>query len=148
MQAEVVHRDADRASARMLSRNMRRWGWFIAVGCAAAAVHWLVVVALVGTWGWRPLVANVPGWLVAFSVSFAGHHRLTFRGHGAPVVSSAWRFFVVSAGGFAINEAAYALLLGWSGQRYDLALAVVLIGVAGVTYLLSRHWAFLRIEGS
>ena len=121
-----------------------RVGWFIVVGCVAAAVHWGVVVVLVGQVGWRPLLANGPAWLVAFMVSFAGHHGLTFRDHGGPLGRSLGRFFVVSAFGFSLNEGAYALLLHWSAQRYDLVLAVVLVGVAGVTYLLSRHWAFLR----
>jgi putative flippase GtrA len=129
---------------RALQRG--RVGWFIAVGCTAAAVHWFVVVALVSHGGWRPLTANVIGWLVAFTVSFVGHHRLTFSAHGAPVWPSALRFFLVSALGFAVNETAYALLLRWGGQHYGLALAVVLLGVAVVTYLLSRHWAFLRSE--
>lgn len=111
-------------------------------------MHWAVVVTLVGDWGWRPLVANVIGWLVAFTVSFVGHHRLTFSGHGASIRSSAARFFVVSAGGFTVNEVSYALLLKWSNQRYDLILAVVLVAVAGVTYLLGRHWAFLRSEAN
>lgn len=119
-------------------------GWFIAVGCAAAAVHWCVVVAVV-TWArWPPLLANVAGWLVAFGVSFTGHHLLSFRGHGAAVSGAALRFFCISAGGFAINEMTYAALLGWTGARYDLLLAAVLVLVAGATYLLSRHWAFLR----
>ena len=109
-------------------------------------MHWGVVVALVSHRGWRPLVANVLGWLVAFVVSFAGHHRLTFRGHGAAAWSAGARFFAVSAGGFAINEVSYAWLLGWSQQRYDVVLAGVLVAVAAVTYLLSRHWAFLRNE--
>lgn len=124
----------------------RRIGFFIAVGCAAAAVHWGVVVALVSRWGWQPLVANVLGWLLAFTVSFAGHHLLTFQGHGAALRRAAARFFIVSAGGFAVNEAVYAMLLAWTGQRYDLVLAVVLIAVAVFTYLLGRHWAFLRNE--
>jgi putative flippase GtrA len=121
----------------------RRRAWFIVVGCGAAAVHWSVVVALVGRAGWHPLVANVLGWLVAFGVSFAGHHRLTFRGHGAPAHAAGLRFFVLSAGGFAINEAAYALLLHTAGLRYDVVLAVVLGAVALLTYWLSSHWAFL-----
>lgn len=123
-----------------------RVAWFVAVGCAAAAVHWGIVVGLVHRWDWHPLLANGLGWLVAFSVSFAGHHRLTFRNHGAAWRPTAARFFTVSAGGFAINEASYALLLGWSGLRYDLGLGIVLVGVAALTYLLSRHWAFLRSE--
>jgi putative flippase GtrA len=126
------------------ARQRGRIGWFIAVGCAAAAVHWLVVIALVSHGGWRPLVANVAGWLVAFTVSFAGHHRLTFSAHGAPVGPTALRFFFVSAFGFAVNETAYAWLLRWNSQHYGIALAVVLLGVAVVTYLLSSHWAFLR----
>ena len=94
--------------------------------------------------GWRPLLANVLGWLIAFSVSFSGHHRWTFRDHGAPVGRSALRFFAISAGGFTINEGAYALLLSWSGLRYDLVLACVLVAGAGGTYFWSRHWAFNR----
>lgn len=123
-------------------------GWFIAVGCAAAFVHWCVVVGLVDRRGWHPLAANVLGWLVAFVVSFAGHHRLTFRDRAAPLWASARRFFLVSACGFGVNEAVYACMLVWSGQRYDLVLAGVLLIVAGLTYLLSRHWAFLRSEVS
>ena len=53
-------------------------------------------------------------------------------------------FFALSAAGFTINEAVYALLLHWSGLRYDLVLAGVLVAVAGGTYVLSRHWAFKR----
>jgi putative flippase GtrA len=129
------------------ARPPGRIGWFVLVGCAAAAVHWGVVALLVGRFGWAPLVANVAGWLVALGVSFGGHHGLTFRGHGAPVRRAALRFCCISAGGFAVNEAAYALLLHWTTQRYDVLLAAVLLGVAALTYLLSRHWAFLGNPG-
>ena len=105
--------------------------WFIVVGCAAAAVHWTVATACVAWAGLAPLWANVLGWLVAC-------------GHGNPLGAAARRFFAISAGGFAVNESAYALLLHWTTLRYDLLLAAVLVGVAGLTYVLSRHWAFLR----
>ncbi len=118
--------------------------WFVVVGCAAAAVHWAVVVGLVEGQGWRPLLANLAGWLVALSVSFCGHHNLSFRGHGVPAQRSAQRFVAVSAAGFSINEAAYAVLLRYSGRRYDVLLAMVLVGVAFVTWWLSRHWVFQR----
>lgn len=116
--------------------------WFIAVGCAAAAVHWVVVVAAVEAAGWRPLVANVGGWLVALGVSFAGHHHLSFRGHGVPLFGSARRFVAVSATGFAVNEGVYAATLQWSGLRYQMLLAGVLTLVAVMTWLLSRYWVF------
>lgn len=155
MQTEVVHGDTQVAA--MLSGFMRsrfpirpakllkarsRIAWFVLVGTAAAAVHWGMVVMLVEHAGWRPLLANVLGWLIAFGVSFSGHHRWTFRAHGVPVWRSALRFFALSAAGFTVNEAVYALLLHWGGLRYDLVLAGVLVVVAGGTYVLSRHWAF------
>lgn len=102
-----------------------------------------MVSALVHFAAWTPLLANVAGWLVALGVSFTGHHLLSFRGHGAHIGRAATRFMSISAGGFLVNEAAYALLLHWTSARFDVLLAIVLIAVAGATYLLSRHWAFL-----
>mgnify|MGYP002347877075 CR=1 FL=1 len=107
-------------------------------------MHWCVTTACVALGGLPPLLANVVGWLVALLVSFTGHHRLSFKGHANTLGQAALRFFCISAGGFAINEATYALLLHWTPWRYDVLLAVVLVGVAGITYVLSRHWAFLR----
>jgi putative flippase GtrA len=116
--------------------------WFIAVGTTAAAVHWLVVVALVESMQTLPLIANIGGWTAAVGISFAGHHRLTFAGHGAPVSGSALRFMLLSASGLAINEAAYALMLRLAPAHYAIGLGAVLVGVAIVTYRLSQTWAF------
>jgi putative flippase GtrA len=124
--------------------SWRRLARFVAVGCTAAAVHFGIVVLLVESRIATPLAANVVGWLVAFVVSFAGQHRLTFADRSAPVLQAARRFFAISAAGFAVNEAAYGLLLHVSAIRYDLALAIVLVAVAVMTYVLSSRWAFLR----
>jgi len=91
-----------------------------------------------------PLGANVAGWLVAFFVSFVGHFRLTFRHLGPHWPVAARRFFLVSACGFAINEASYALLLHTTHVRYDVLLATILLGLAILTFLASRMWAFRR----
>lgn len=123
--------------------QVRRSLEFVAVGCAAAAVHFAVVVLLVEGLQWRPLVANVAGWLVAFCASFGGHRALTFADRRAPLGRAAARFFLISAGGFAVNESAYALLLNHGAIDYRWALGVVLLAVAMLTYLLSLHWAFL-----
>jgi putative flippase GtrA len=154
VQAEVVDADAQRTRRRILRCAMDeparapleipRIGRFVIVGCVAAAVHWLGVVAIVSQWQWRPLAANVPAWLLALAVSFAGHRGWTFGDHDAPLGASLRRFTLVSAGGFAINQSAYALLLRWSPWHYGVLLAVVLVAVAALTYLASRHWAFLR----
>lgn len=115
---------------------------FVAVGCVAAIVHWGVAVFLVRGGSLGPLVANAVGWLVAFGVSFAGQSTWTFRGHGAPFWRTVGRYFLLSGGGFVINETTYALLLRWSAVRYDFLLAAVLLCVAGLSFVLSRVWAF------
>lgn len=116
---------------------------FILVGSAAALVHLLTVIFLVERVHMAPLVANVGGWMCAFTVSYGGHFLLTFADHDAPVLQSAGRFFLLSAAGFAINESAYAILLHASQLPYHFLLAIVLACVALVTYLLSRRWAFV-----
>lgn len=117
-------------------------GWFVATGCAAALTHWLTAVLCVRELGLAPLLANLVGWLVAFGVSFLGHYHLTFRRQRRPWQAAALRFFLVSALGFAINELAYAYLLHATAIRYDVLLAFILAGVAILTFILGRFWAF------
>ena len=117
-------------------------GWFVIVGAAASLTHWLVVVAIVAGFSAQPLIANIAGWLVAFTVSFSGHYHLTFRYQKASLRSAVTRFFIVSAIGFAINEASYAWLLHATALPYDVLLFLVLVGVAALTFVLSRLWAF------
>ena len=97
---------------------------------------------LVSTEYLTPLVANVAGWLVAFMVSFAGHYQLTFRHQRGHVKDAIWRFFLLSAMGFAINETSYAVLLEQTRLPYELLLAIILVAVAAFTFLASRLWAF------
>lgn len=116
--------------------------WFVLVGVCASLVHWLVVVALVSQSHWAPLVANVIGWLVAFVVSFTGHYQLTFRSQHAGLTKSLPRFFLISLFGFLINETSYAIALQNTKLPYELLLGVILIGVAVLTFIFSRLWAF------
>lgn len=115
---------------------------FIAVGCAAAAVHLGAVVLLVSELRLTPLIANVLGWLTAFGVSFVGHHRWTFAHLGARWHRALPRFLTLSALGFAINQGTYALALRSLPWRYDVLLAGVLVLVAVATYVLGKLWAF------
>lgn len=115
--------------------------WFLTVGGSAAAVHFGVVLLLVSQYQAPALAANVAGFLIAFCVSFLGHHRLTFAGGAASARQSLPRFAAVALLGFVSNELLYALLLAL-GVDYRLALLAVLVAVAAMTWLLSRHWAF------
>jgi len=115
--------------------------WFLIVGTAAAAVHWLVVFFAVRA-GMTPLAANPLGWFVAFWLSWSGHRLLTFRSSDAAMRQSLPRFALISLAGFGINQVAYATLLHGAGLRYDLALALVLVAVAVLTWFASGRWAF------
>ncbi|GAB3330020.1 GtrA family protein [Bordetella tumulicola] len=126
---------------------IKQLAWFVAVGCAAAVTHWLVAVTSVQWLHIPPLAANAIGWLIAFVVSFTGHYRLTFRRLAAHWVTAARRFFLISACGFLINEAAYAWLLHVTRLRYDVLLALILLGLAVLTFLGSRLWAFRHTSG-
>ncbi|WP_170948373.1 GtrA family protein [Bordetella genomosp. 5] len=121
---------------------LRQIGWFVFVGCAAAATHWLIAVACVEGAGAPPLLANFIGWLIAFVVSFTGHYRLTFRHQARGWTIAARRFFLISATGFVVNELSYAWLLHATPLRYDLLLALILIVLAFLTFVASRLWAF------
>lgn len=115
--------------------------WFGLVGASAAAVHFGVVWLLVSQWQLPALLANVLGFATAFGVSFLGHHRLSFAAQRASGRQALPRFALVALLGFASNELLYALLLSL-GMEYRLALVLVLVAVAAMTWLLSRHWAF------
>lgn len=110
------------------------------VGIAAMATHWCVVALLVPL-GLTPLLANVIGFCIAFNVSFFGHHHWTFASSDEQK-NTFTRFASVALLGFITNEAMYALLLKFTPLDYRIALLIVLIAVAGMTYLLSRFWAF------
>jgi putative flippase GtrA len=113
---------------------------FGVVGVAAMMVHWLSVVMLVQA-GLVPLGANVIAFGIAFNVSYWGHRNWTF-GATADHRSTLWRFFAVALCSFMLNELMYYLLLKFTALSYQLALAIVLVAVAALTFALSRQWAF------
>ncbi len=120
----------------------RQIGWFVIVGCAAAATHWLVAVAGIAWLDLLPSLANLVGWSVAVVVSFSGHYLLTFQHQQKALGSAIRRFLVVSASGFAINEVAFVSLLRLTDIPYYVLLALILIAIAFMTFVFSRYWAF------
>ena len=116
--------------------------WFGVVGVTAMLVHLGSVSLLLVPMGVPPLMANVVGFLIAFQVSHAGHQRLTFSRHEAPVARSRGRFFGVALTSFVVNEIMYWALLRFTSLDYRIALAIVLIAVAALTFVIARHWAF------
>jgi putative flippase GtrA len=122
--------------------DSRRLIRFVAVGGVATLVHWGAAIAAGRLAGIAPLPADVLGWVLSFGVSFAGQCGITFRDQGAPVARAARRFFLVSLGGFTTNLLLYSALLRLSPWPHEWLLAIVLGGVALLSYVLSRRWAF------
>lgn len=111
-------------------------------GGLAALVHLLMVVVLVEQARFPPLRANAAGFAVAFLVSYAGQRYFTFADAGNSHRQALPRHLVVAIGGWLLNQSLFALLLSTTTLPYPLALCLVLAVVAGVTFLLGRHWVF------
>ena len=120
--------------------------WFGIVGVSAMLVHLGSVALVLVPLGLPPLLANIVGFLLAFQVSHLGHHRFTFSAADAPVTRSRRRFFLVALSSFLVNEALYALLLHFTELDYRVALAIVLVAVAALTFVSARQWAFAGEE--
>ena len=116
---------------------------FIIIGGGAAATHYTVALALVHS-GLEPQRANVLAFLVAFNVSYLGHRFWTFADTHLRHRESLPRFAVVAGSSFALNALLFHLLLRYTGMPYYLALALVLVAVAALTFFTSRLWAFVR----
>jgi putative flippase GtrA len=119
----------------------RELGAFTAVGTAATVVQ-IGVVGMGVPCGLPPLAANALGFLAAFVVGFAGHARWSFPLEGKRVWPALWRFALLSLLGFGLNEVCYAGALRFTTLDYRVALLVVLVLLAGVQLLASKHWAF------
>lgn len=120
---------------------MKQLACFGLVGVSALIIHWLIVAALVPM-HLAPLLANVAAFVAAFQVSYFGHRCLTFNATHLAKRQTLPRFLLVALAGFAANETLYAVLLHNTQLDYRLALLPVLGAVAGMTFLLSRQWAF------
>lgn len=121
----------------------RQLAAFLVIGTAAAATHWGTVLLMVEAGGLAPLRANVTGFCLAFLVSYGGHRRWTFASTALPHRVALPRFLAVALSGLVLNQALFALLLVRTSLSYPLALLLVLLVVAVLTFLLARHWALV-----
>lgn len=117
---------------------------FLFVGGTAAAVHQMTVIGIVESGLLTPAWANLPAFMVAWIVSYLGHRTFTFRST-RPHREAAPRFLAISILAFLVNQAFFVVLLRFSSLHYAVALFMVLVTVAVLTYVLSRYWAFSSV---
>ncbi|WP_018633674.1 GtrA family protein [Neomegalonema perideroedes] len=116
---------------------------FTLVGIAATLCHLLVALALPAA-GMGAERANLLAFLVAFLLSFGGHSRFSFQGHGRRRGGAFARFSLVAGCGFAANQAVFALAAGPLGWSASAALAAAVGTAAALSFALNRLWSFRR----
>lgn len=127
-----------------LGRHVAQLMRFGLVGGLATIVHALVYAGLT-TWALAaPQVANLAGFLLAFSISLLGHYGYTFRDTrgNRSLAASSWRLFLASLIGYALNAGFVHLVTAVAGADPRFAL-IFIVGVTPLlTYLVSRFWVF------
>lgn len=121
--------------------TVHRYVRFVVVGTLAASMHFAVAVGLVSLAGRSPQLANVGGYCAAMLTSYLGQSLWTFSQRGVSMTQF-YRFAVTSFSGFALNALTYAALLHWTSLDYRIALLLVLLLVAVLTFLGLDHWVF------
>jgi putative flippase GtrA len=123
--------------------GIKRVTRFGITGASAMTVHFTAAIVLVSYFNITPLIANIIAFMTAFSVSFYGHRRWTFSDiNNTDMKKTLFKFFITAAISFTLNEAMFAYLLSRHQLAYYFCLAIVLIVVSGVTFIISRYWAF------
>jgi len=120
---------------------------FVLVGLLATAMHIGLVMALVEGMSLAPVLASLPAFLVALSVSYLINHHWTFAAAG-PYRRHLPRYALVALGGLILNAAIMYSVVDLLGASYFLGLVVVIMVVPVLGYMLQRGWSFGRVHMS
>lgn len=114
---------------------------FGVVGLIAAAVHFYIVVYLVQTQAYAPLVANVFAFIISFQMSYWGHRLWTFGDVEILHRIALPKLLFVQLMNFAANETLFYIFLKCS-LPYPIALIIVLTILPIFTFISSKLWVF------
>lgn len=119
-------------------------GRFAIVGLAATGTHAAVALCLLEFGLLSAFPANICGFLVAFVVSFTGHHLWSFSGSrdDGRTGQRMRRFFILAIAGFALNSGILAAWLDLTAWPDALGILVSIAIVPALTFLGARLWAF------
>lgn len=111
------------------------------VGIAATLVH-AAILSLLIEWLALPVqLANISAFVVAFLVSYLGHHRWTFASD-AGHKEAASKFLLTAIIGFIANVMIMELVVVQLGYHYLIGFLCVVFSVPPATYVISRLWIF------
>ena len=111
------------------------------VGVSAVIINLLIVIFIVETFDWPPLLANIIGFIVACQIAFFGHNLWTFKMNTG--AHNAWlKFVMVATFSLGLTQLLFFILLHVFVLYYVFALILTQMIVPIVTFLLSKYWAF------
>ncbi len=128
---------------RDLNEEVRRVIRFGFVGALSTATHVLVAFLLVTLFALDPIIASVGGFFSAFTMSFFGHKRFSFRASGR-YRDYLGRFSLAVLISFLASTGIVAVMTHIYHVDAGVTFAVVGISVPIMNYVFGRFWVFLR----
>jgi putative flippase GtrA len=117
---------------------------FLLVGGLATFTHAFVSVGALHLLSVAPLVANGIGFLVAFSVSLAGHTFFTFRSQMS--LERVLKFGLVAISAAAISSTIVLLADAYTSLSHDQILPLAAVSTPVFSYVCHSLWTFrLRV---
>lgn len=139
---------ADRKGISDVLRGVRlgQFVRFAAVGIAATAMHFAVLLGAVELVGLPPALANGLAFLVAGFMTYLGQSLWVFdvTRHDAGQMA---RFLASAGGGLVANVGLMALLVQGFGVDYRLSFVFILVTVPLGTFFVNKFWVFGRDGG-
>ncbi|WP_431862343.1 GtrA family protein [Azospirillum sp.] len=121
--------------------QIRQFAMFVVVGCAAAAGHYGLLVALVEL-GHAPAVpASAAGFILGGVISYLLNYHFVFNSAGEHR-TTAGKFLAVAVTGLALNSALMWVLTHWAALHYLLAQVTATGTVMLWSYGANRFWTF------
>ncbi|MDO6526090.1 GtrA family protein [Motilimonas sp. 1_MG-2023] len=118
---------------------------FAVVGVGATLTHAMVFHALYAWVNVAQLPANILGFLVAFSVSYLGQFKWTFKTEAQAVTSQKKafiRFAKTAAIGLLLNLTWAGITIDWLGLHHYVYLVLLTFVTPVVIFALNKFWVF------
>jgi putative flippase GtrA len=115
------------------------------VGAAASITHVIVALLLIERAALPLLWANALAFSVAVFVSYFGNHAWTFGRTGYHRKHFP-RFLAVALGGLLLNQSIVFLTVEIAGIPYLYGILLVVLIVPGLSFRLSKCWAFIGFD--
>jgi putative flippase GtrA len=120
---------------------------FLAVGAAATALQYAILVALVRWAGWNAVPASTLGFAISLWLNYALNRRYTFASE-RPHAQALPRFLVTALCGLGLTAVGMYTLASLMRLDYLVAQVIVTAVVTAWNFALNRWWTFRPADAS